>query len=107
MVFTPDRCLPDATPPGPGGDGIIETNPAALEELKQVPREAAQPRESDRFADLDLDGCTFGGSPSGVELGAEHRTAHAIITAGVEGTRGAGGRGVGVGSTTWSGEWGP
>lgn len=78
-MLTPGLYIPDADPGGPGADGSIEIDPAALEKLKRALREAAQSLESDRFADLHLDQAAFGGSPSGAELGAEHRTAHAII----------------------------
>ncbi len=79
MVLTPGRYIPDAPPPSSGGDGTIEVDPAALEKLKSALRQAAGELESNRFEDVQLDEAAFGASPSGAELGAEHRTAHAII----------------------------
>jgi len=79
MALTPDLHLPDAPPPTPGGNGDIEIDPVALEKLKTALRLAAEELESERFSDVHLDDGAFGACPSGVELGAEHRTAHAII----------------------------
>lgn len=79
MVLTPGPYIPDAPLPSSGGDGTIEVDPAALEKLKGALRLAAEELESNRFEDVQLDDAAFGASPSGAELGAEHRTAHAII----------------------------
>ncbi|MGZ5400573.1 MAG: hypothetical protein ACXWDM_11220 [Nocardioides sp.] len=84
MVFTPGFYIPDALPPPPGG-GDIEIDPAALEKLKSTLRLAAEELESDRFSDIALDESAFGGCPTGQELGAEHRTAHAIIADTIQG----------------------
>ena len=86
MAFTPGFYLPDAAPPTPGGgDGDIDIDPAALEQLKTALRQAAETLESDRFSDVHLDDGAFGGCPSGAELGAEHRTAHQIIADTIQG----------------------
>lgn len=85
MAYTPGFYIPDALPPPPGGGDDIEIDPVALEQLKYVLRLAAEDLESGRFSDIDLDESAFGGCPSGQELGAEHRTAHAIIADTIQG----------------------
>ena len=86
MAYTPGFYIPDAlpTPPG-GGSDDIEIDPVALEKLKSVLSQSAEDLESGRFSDIDLDESAFGGCPSGQELGAEHRTAHAIIADTIQG----------------------
>lgn len=79
MASTPDLHLQDAPPPDPGGHDDIAIDPVALEKLKNALRLAAEELESERFSDVHLDDGAFGGCPSGAELGADHRTAHAII----------------------------
>lgn len=85
MAFEPGFYIPDYTPPAPGGTGDIEIDPAALEKLKQALQAAAEELESDRFSDIHLGESVFGASPSGTELSAEHRTAHAIISDTIQG----------------------
>lgn len=85
MAFTPGFYIPDAPPPTPGGDGDIDIDPAALDKLKTALRQAAEELETERFSDVHLDDGAFGGCPSGAELGAEHRTAHAIIADTIQG----------------------
>lgn len=85
MAFTPGFYIPDAPPPNAGGDGDIDIDPAALDKLKAALRTAAEDLETGRFSDVQLDSGAFGGCPSGAELGAEHRTAHAIIVDTIQG----------------------
>ena len=84
MASTPGFYLPDAPPPTSGG-GDIDIDPAALAKLKTALRQAAEELETERFSDVHLDDGAFGGCPSGAELGAEHRTAHAIIADTIQG----------------------
>jgi hypothetical protein len=83
MALTPGFYLPDAPPPSPGGD--VDVDPGALAKLKTALRQAAGELETERFSDVHLDEGAFGGCPSGAELGAEHRTAHAIIAETIRG----------------------
>ncbi len=70
---------------GPRGHGDIDIDPAALAKLKTALSQAAEELETERFSDVHLDDGAFGGCPSGAELGAEHRTAHAIIADTIQG----------------------
>lgn len=85
MAFTPGIYIPDALPPAPGGNGDIDIDPEALAKLKTALSQAAEELETERFSDVHLDDGAFGGCPSGAELGAEHRTAHAIIADTIQG----------------------
>lgn len=85
MALIPGFHIPDAPPPTPGGGGDIDIDPEALARLKTALSQAAEELESERFGDVHLDDGAFGGCPSGAELGAEHRTAHAIIADTIQG----------------------
>jgi hypothetical protein len=78
-MFPPGFYIPDDLPPSVGGDGTVEIDPEALALLKQELADAADLLETSLFRDLDLAESAFGARPSATELGAEHRTAHAII----------------------------
>ena len=78
-MFPPGFYIPDDLPPSLGGDGTVEIDPEALALLKQALADAADLLETSLFRDLDLAESAFGARPSATELGAEHRTAHAII----------------------------
>lgn len=79
MALTPGIYFPDAPPPTSVGGSGIDIDLEALARLKTALRRAAEELETERFSDVHLDDGAFGGCPSGAELGAEHRTAHAII----------------------------
>ncbi len=86
MAHPPGMYIPDAAVPAdPGGDGSIEIDPHALEELKEALEKAAALLETDRFADVELDEQAFGASATGRTLGAEHRVAHQIIADTIKG----------------------
>lgn len=77
-MFPPGTYVPDDVPPTIG-DGTLDIDPLALQKLKVALAKAAEILEDGTFRDLDLAEAAFGARPSATELGAEHRTAHAII----------------------------